>query len=94
MVQIARSSREMGNGWRLVATAISAAAAAQLFATGNGVPPTSGINIINNNSVGGAALDAASVSPSTQLADYNVDGALCLRLPDGGRGERGLGQGR
>ena len=58
---------------------LSAAAAAQLFATGNGVPPTSGINIVNNNSVGGAAVDAASVSPSTGKADLNFDGALCLR---------------
>jgi hydroxybutyrate-dimer hydrolase len=57
----------------------SATAAAQLFGTGNGVPPTSGINILNNNSVGGTALDAASVSPSTGKADFNVDGALCLR---------------
>jgi hydroxybutyrate-dimer hydrolase len=58
---------------------ISANAAAQIFGTGNGVPPTSGINILNNNSVGGTALDAASVSPSTGLPDYNVDGASCLR---------------
>ena len=59
---------------------ISPVVAAQLFATSNGVPPSSAsINIINNNSVGGAALDAASVSPSTNLADYNVDGAVCLR---------------
>jgi hydroxybutyrate-dimer hydrolase len=62
-----------------IPTPIAAAAAAQLFGTGNGVPPTSGINIINNNSVGGAALDAASVSPSTGKADYNIDGAVCLR---------------
>jgi hydroxybutyrate-dimer hydrolase len=62
-----------------VPPAISAAAAAQIFATGNGVPPTSGINIINNNSVGGAAVDAASISPSTGKQDLNVDGALCLR---------------
>ena len=59
---------------------IPAAVAAQVFATGNGVPPASGlINIINNNSVGGAALDAASISPSTAKADYNYDGAKCLR---------------
>jgi hydroxybutyrate-dimer hydrolase len=58
---------------------LSAAAAAQIFGTGNGVPPTSGINILNNNSVGGTALDAASISPSTQLADFNIDGAICLR---------------
>jgi hydroxybutyrate-dimer hydrolase len=58
---------------------ISAAAAAQIFGTGNGVPPTSGINIINNNSVGGAAVDPASTSPSTGKQDLNFDGALCLR---------------
>ena len=53
--------------------------AAQLFGTGNGIPPTSGINILNNNSVGGTALDAASISPSTGTADFNIDGAACLR---------------
>jgi hydroxybutyrate-dimer hydrolase len=58
---------------------LSPAAAAQLFGTGNGVPPTSGINIINNNSVGGAALDAISVSPGTAGQDLNAPGALCLR---------------
>ncbi len=58
---------------------IAAATAAQIFGTGNGVPPTGGVNIINNNAVGGAALDAASISPSTGKADYNVDGASCLR---------------
>jgi hydroxybutyrate-dimer hydrolase len=59
---------------------ISATAAAQLFGTSNGVPPSSGvINIINNNSVGGAALDGASISASTNVADFNVDGAICLR---------------
>ena len=58
---------------------ISPIAAAQLFGTGNGVPPTSGINILNNNSVGGTSTDAASISPSTGKRDYNIDGALCLR---------------
>ena len=58
---------------------IPAANAAQLFGIGNGVPPTGGINIINNNSVGGAAVDAASISPSTGKADFNIAGAVCLR---------------
>ncbi len=62
-----------------VPAAISATSAAQLFGTGNGVPPTGGISILNNNSVGGTALDAASISPSTGKADFNVDGANCLR---------------
>jgi hydroxybutyrate-dimer hydrolase len=40
-----------------VPPAASAAAAAQIFGTGNGTPATSVIAIINNNSVGGAAVD-------------------------------------
>ena len=55
------------------------ASLATIFATGNGVPPMGGINIVNNNSVGGPLLEAASVSPSTNRQDYNIDGALCQR---------------
>jgi hydroxybutyrate-dimer hydrolase len=51
---------------------------AQIFAQGNGIPPTNGINIINNNSLGGPKLDAASFSPNN-VQDYNTAGALCLR---------------
>ncbi len=51
---------------------------ARLFGTGNGIPPTDGINIINNNSLGGPRLDGASISPDGVL-DFNVEGALCLR---------------
>jgi hydroxybutyrate-dimer hydrolase len=53
--------------------------AGNIFSTGNGVPPTSTIQILDNNSVGGVAVDAASISPSTGKQDLNVDGALCLR---------------
>jgi hydroxybutyrate-dimer hydrolase len=59
--------------------AIDIVPAGNIFATGNGIPPTSGINILDNNSVGGVAADAASISPSTGKKDLNVDGALCLR---------------
>jgi len=52
---------------------------AGLFGTGNGVPPTSGVNIVYNDSVGGPKLDLLSVSPSTSLADFALDGALCQR---------------
>ena len=52
---------------------------AGLFATGTGVPPTTGINIVYDRSVGGARLDFAAVSPSTGLADFALDGALCQR---------------
>jgi hydroxybutyrate-dimer hydrolase len=50
-----------------------------LFATGNGVPPTSGINVVYNPSVGGAKLDFLAISPSTQRLDIALDGALCMR---------------
>jgi hydroxybutyrate-dimer hydrolase len=60
-------------------TAIAAGAIAQIFATSNGVPPTAGITIINNNAVGGPLADGASVSASTGVKDYDIDGALCLR---------------
>ena len=49
------------------------------FGTGNGIPATAGIAIFNNNSVGGPVPDAASVSASTNVKDYNIDGALCQR---------------
>jgi len=57
---------------------LSPAALASTFGSGNGVPPTAGINIINNASVGGPLLDAASLSAGG-LQDYNTTGALCLR---------------
>lgn len=56
----------------------SAAALATSFGTSNGVPPTIGINIVNNNSVGGPLLDAASLSIGG-VQDYNFAGALCMR---------------
>lgn len=62
-----------------------AANVAQVFANGNGVPPTAGINIVNNASAGGPKLDGASVSPSSGLEDFNLDGALCLRALATGR---------
>lgn len=57
----------------------SAAGIPTSFGTGNGVPPTAGIAIFKNNSVNGAAPLASSVSVSTGKADYDVDGAHCVR---------------
>lgn len=57
---------------------LSPAALATSFGNGNGIPPTFGINIVNNNSLGGPRLDAASVSANGTM-DYNIAGALCLR---------------
>lgn len=52
---------------------------AGLFSTGNGVPPTTGVNIVYNDSVGGPKLDLLSTSPTTNLTDFALDGALCQR---------------
>lgn len=57
---------------------LTATQEAQFFATANGTP-SGGIGLVNNNSVGGPKADAFSVSPSTGLTDYNLDGAICLR---------------
>ncbi len=51
---------------------------AQIFATGNGVPPMSTINLINNNSQGGPRRDQVSLN-SAGTNDYNTDGVICLR---------------
>ncbi|QBC45497.1 3-hydroxybutyrate oligomer hydrolase family protein [Iodobacter fluviatilis] len=60
-------------------TAPNSVSLAGIFGNGNGVPPTAGISIINNLSVGIAKADAFSISASTNTADYNIDGAICLR---------------
>jgi hydroxybutyrate-dimer hydrolase len=62
-------------------------AEARLFGTGNGIPPTSGINVVNDRSAGtGPLLDPISVSPSSGRTDQNLDGALCLRSLATGKG--------
>lgn len=58
---------------------LAPASLASVFATGNGIPPTAGVQIVNDASTGGPIRDALSTSPSTGLADLNVDGALCQR---------------
>jgi hydroxybutyrate-dimer hydrolase len=62
-----------------VPAALAASSAVQMWAASNGIPPTNGVNVVNNNSVGGPLQDPISVSPSTGKQDFNVDGALCLR---------------
>lgn len=75
-------------GYSFAATAASGAEAGQpvpaaglelSFAASNGIPPTAGINLVNNLSPGGAKEDRISISPSTGARDLNLDGALCLR---------------
>jgi hydroxybutyrate-dimer hydrolase len=58
---------------------------AGLFASGNGIPPTSGVNIVYNKAVGGATLDFLAASPTSGVADFALDGALCLRTLVTGR---------
>ena len=43
------------------------------------MPPTVGINIVNNDAPGGPVNSPASVSPSTGLLDFNIDAATCQR---------------
>jgi hydroxybutyrate-dimer hydrolase len=52
---------------------------AGLFASGNGIPPTGGVNLVYDRSVGGAKLDFLATSPTSGTADFALDGALCLR---------------
>ncbi len=58
---------------------LSETAEGVLFGTGNGIPPTGGINVIYDDSVSGPILDRRGTSPSTGRLDESFDGALCLR---------------
>ncbi|GAB4553111.1 MAG: D-(-)-3-hydroxybutyrate oligomer hydrolase [Rhizobacter sp.] len=62
-----------------VITPTTAALLAPMSATGNGVPPSAGVQLINNLSPGLPLRDLFSFSPSTLTQDFNLDGALCLR---------------
>ena len=53
--------------------ALAPAAEAVLFATGNGIPPTGGVNLINDLGPAGPAEDRVSTP------DQDLRGALCLR---------------
>jgi hydroxybutyrate-dimer hydrolase len=77
---------------------LSAAAEAIIFSTSSGIPPAGGVNLINNDSEGGALENRLSASPSTGRQDENLDGALCLRAlhlgKDAVSGERARGRER
>jgi hydroxybutyrate-dimer hydrolase len=59
--------------------AAAPAAIAGIFGTGNGVPPSGALQLINNNAAGGPRNHTAATSASTNALDFSVDGALCLR---------------
>lgn len=51
----------------------------RIFGRGNGIPPTSGVSVVYNDSSGGPVLDLLGVSPSSGLSDFSLDGAVCHR---------------
>ena len=58
---------------------LAPASLAQIFGTGNGVPPERRHQHRQQPNPGGPLRDPASISPSTGRADYNFDGAICQR---------------
>ncbi len=50
----------------------------RVFGTGNGIPPTSGINIVNFNNPTGAIIEGAGSASAGGKFDYNLDGAQCI----------------
>ncbi|MGI9335620.1 MAG: 3-hydroxybutyrate oligomer hydrolase family protein [Gammaproteobacteria bacterium] len=54
-------------------------AATQLFSVSGGIPPTGGVNLIDDASALGPVAENLSVSPRTGLQDLNLDGARCFR---------------
>jgi hydroxybutyrate-dimer hydrolase len=79
------------SGWP---KALDAVNVNRIFSTANGIPPTAGINLINNMNAekGGPRESRISTSSSTGRQDMNVDGALKLRSlwtgSDAATGER------
>jgi hydroxybutyrate-dimer hydrolase len=59
--------------------AMTAAVKAASFATGNGTVNGTPATVIYNDSVGGAKSWNLGVSPSTGVADFSLDAALCQR---------------
>ena len=52
------------------------------FATANGIPPTSGVNLVYNDAANGNGMgkrDILASSPSTGAFDLALDGAICQR---------------
>ncbi|MCB1955429.1 MAG: D-(-)-3-hydroxybutyrate oligomer hydrolase [Rhodocyclaceae bacterium] len=62
-----------------------------IWGLSNGIPPSTGVNLIAENSLTGPIVETLAVSASTGLADYNFDGAMCLRgLLDDRSVQRGI----
>ncbi len=50
-----------------------------LSAVSNGIPPTGGVNLINDTALNGPILENVSISPTSKFEDLNLDGALYFR---------------
>ena len=59
--------------------AVSPAALAQSFAIANGTGNGTPVGVVYNDSLGGAKAWQFAVSPSTGVADFGLDNALCQR---------------
>jgi len=62
-----------------VPVAVSPTALAQSFATANGTANGTPATVVYNDSVGGAKAWQFAISPSTGVADFGLDNALCQR---------------
>lgn len=60
-------------------TSVPQGTATILFSTSNGIPPTGGINLINDAATNGPINENLSISPTSGLEDLNLDGARCFR---------------
>jgi hypothetical protein len=73
----------IGSGCQSEIAELGAQLIAQIFGTGNGIPPTSGINLINNAALGGAhggpRLDAGSGPPSEGDCSGRALGGCALK---------------
>ncbi len=67
---------------------IAPAALAGMFATGNGVPPSSSVQVVNNLAKGGPVRDLLSQN-AEGVADANLAGVLCMRNLQAGMGDFG-----
>ena len=59
--------------------ALASEQAAALFATGNGIPPSAGVELIDDQASGGPTNLPLSVSPQSGLPDHGLDALLGLR---------------
>jgi len=64
------------------------------FSTGNGVPPSTGVTLMNEKAQGGPARDFLSTNSVGGVADANLPGANCLRdlLTNSAALQAGIGQ--